>query len=168
MLSTERLTLRVARDTDLDDVHRILSDEQAMRYWSTPPHPDRDTTAKYLAQMLNPTPPVTYFMFELDSTVVGMGGLHQGTEIGYIIRRDHWRKGIAREATEAIIPYLWQITNIDQLTADVDPLNTASTKFLTALGFKETHRAKNTFYINGVWSDSVYFALARPTERTQA
>jgi ribosomal-protein-alanine N-acetyltransferase len=62
----------------------------------------------------------------------------------------------------AIIPHLFEITAHSQLTADADPNNAASVGILKSLGFRETHRAKNTFCIDGVWSDSVYLALPRP------
>lgn len=74
----------------------------------------------------------------------------------------HWRQGIMQEAMRAIIPHLWTVTDHQSLTADADPNNAASVGLLTSLGFTETHRAKNTFCINGVWSDSVYLALQRP------
>jgi ribosomal-protein-alanine N-acetyltransferase len=83
-------------------------------------------------------------------------------EVGFLLHPDYWRQGIASEAMQAIIPYLFKVTAHSELTADADPLNTASVDFLKSLGFQETHRAKNTFCINGVWSDSVYFALPRP------
>ena len=61
-----------------------------------------------------------------------------------------------------IIPYLWRVTEHPELTADADPNNAVSVGLLTALGFRETGRAKNTFNLGGVWSDSVYLALQRP------
>ena len=64
----------------------------------------------------------------------------------------------------AIIPYLFESTDLPVLTADVDPRNEASVALLKALGFDETHREKNTFCIEGEWSDSIYFALPRPGE----
>jgi ribosomal-protein-alanine N-acetyltransferase len=67
------------------------------------------------------------------------------------------------EAMNAIIPYVFEVTDVKGLTADADPRNDASVNLLKSLGFQETHRAKNTFFINGAWSDSVYFALQRPS-----
>jgi ribosomal-protein-alanine N-acetyltransferase len=45
------------------------------------------------------------------------------------------------------------------LTADADPMNAASVATLTSAGFVKTGEAKNTFCVDGVWSDSVYFTL---------
>ena len=77
---------------------------------------------------------------------------------------DHWRKGYVREAFGAIIPDLWKVTDHDALTGDIDPNNAASLTLVKSLGFHETRRAQNTFCIDGVWVDSIYFILPRKPE----
>ncbi len=162
MLSTERLILRAAKPDDLDDLHAIYSDPQAMRYWSTPPHPDRATTQGNLDRMIaSAAKRLVYFVFEHDGRAIGVGGMHIDYEVGFLLHPDFWRQGLVREAMQRIIPYLFDVTDAPALTADVDPRNDASVGLLRALGFTETHRAKNTFCINGEWSDSVYFQLKR-------
>ena len=101
-------------------------------------------------------------MIEKDGRAIGNAGMYRGTEVGFILHPDYWRQGILTEAMGAIIPHLFATTTVAALTADVDPRNAASVALLTGLGFEETHRAKNTFFIEGEWSDSVYFALPRP------
>jgi ribosomal-protein-alanine N-acetyltransferase len=98
----------------------------------------------------------------MDGQVIGNAGNHVENEIGFVLHPNYWRKGIISEAMTAIIPHLWANTDHAELTADADPLNIASVGLLSSLGFTETHRAQNTFCINGVWSDSVYLALQRP------
>lgn len=162
-LVTSRLTLRGPVAADLDDLFAIYGDRDAMRYWSTEPHADKSVTRGMLARMQAAfdTDP-TYFVWDHDGRVIGAGGRHRGDEVGFILHPDYWRKGFGREAMQAIIPYLWDSTSLPRLTADADPRNAASVGLLTALGFRETGRAKNTFCIAGEWSDSVYLALERP------
>lgn len=163
MLKTERLLLRRAKAEDLHDLYAMLSDPRAMAYWSTAPHDTCELTREHLNKMINAPGPLTYFIWERNGKMIGMGGLHRDTEIGFMVHPDHWRHGYAREAMQAIIPNLWATTKTPELMADVDPLNTASMGLLAALGFHETHRAKNTFCIDGKWSDSAYLTLARPS-----
>jgi len=66
------------------------------------------------------------------------------------------------EAMQAILLHIWAVTDVDHVFADADPLNLASVGFLKNLGFTISHTAKNTFCINGMWSDSVYLKLYRP------
>ncbi len=163
MLQTKRLTLRGPQARDLDDMFAIYSDPRAMAYWSTAPHEGRVVTGEMLKRRLAAWPDrETNFQIEMDGRVIGNAGNHVANEVGFILHPDHWRKGIISEAMSAIIPYLWAVTDHADLIADADPLNVASVGILRSLGFRETHRAKNTFCINGRWSDSVYFALKRP------
>ncbi|MEL6960249.1 MAG: GNAT family N-acetyltransferase [Pseudomonadota bacterium] len=163
MLTTDRLILRQARAADAADIHAFMSDPRAMAYWSTPPHPDLATTAAQVERMASAPAPTLYFVWEKDSTVIGMGGMHSGNEVGFMLHPDHWRTGLAREAMTAILGHLWRTTRHDHVHADADPRNAASLRLLASLGFHQTGTAKNTFCIDGVWSDSAYFRLNRPT-----
>lgn len=164
ILTTPRLTLRRATLDDVDPMFAIMSDPRAMRYWSTLPHDTPKTTAKIIRALAKRPAPATYLIIEHDEQVIGMGGMHGHNEVGYIIHADHWRKGFAREAMQAILPFLWEVTRRTYLFADVDPRNTASCGLLTALGFYETHRKERTYCVDGHWSDSVYFRLDRPAD----
>ncbi|MEO1639147.1 MAG: GNAT family N-acetyltransferase [Pseudomonadota bacterium] len=163
VLRTKRLLIRGARQTDLSDLHEIFRDPHAMRYWSTPPHESPDVTQAFLDRLIaSSARRMTYFIIEFSGHAIGTAGMHKDDEVGFLLHPHHWRKGIVTEAMDAIIPYLFEVTDHQQLTADADPRNAASVGLLLSLGFGETHRAKNTFCINGEWSDSVYFALPRP------
>ncbi len=163
MLKTNRLILRAACPADIDDMFAIYSDARAMQFWSTAPHTTKAQTREKLDRIIaQPADKLRYFMIELDGRVIGTAGMHSKDEVGFILHPDFWRMGLVTEAMSAIIPHLFATTDLTQLTADADPNNVASVKCLQSLGFVETGTAKNTFCINGVWSDSVYFALPRP------
>ena len=162
-LTTDRLVLREPRADDLDAMYTLYSDPRAMKYWSTAPHADRSVTKALLDRCIaswQDSP--TYFQITLDDAYIGSAGNHRDNEVGFILHPDHWRKGYVFEAMQAVIPYLFDTTDHSELTAEADPLNAASVGLIRRLGFTDTHREKNTFCINGIWSDSVYFALPRP------
>lgn len=162
-LITARLTLRAPRPGDLDDLHAIYGDGRAMRYWSSLPHGELDTTRAMLDPMIAAfADQPTYFIWDHAGRAIGAGGMHAPWEVGFILHPDHWRNGLAREAMSAIILHLWATTEAPALTADTDPRNAASIGLLAALGFVEAGRARNTFFVGGEWSDSIYLALARP------
>ncbi|MEJ6398714.1 GNAT family N-acetyltransferase [Yoonia sp. 208BN28-4] len=158
MLNTDRLILRGPRDADIDAMFATYSDPVAMRYWSTPPHANRDVTAAdFIRRKADWDANKRNFQIEMDGVWIGNAGMFRDYEVGFMLSRVHWRKGIVSEAMGTIIPYLFDTINVPYMTADADPNNAASCGILRALGFHETHRAKDTFCINGVWSDSVYF-----------
>src|SRR5665213_2309119 len=51
-ITTARLTLRRFRAQDAAAFHLILSDPQAMRYWSTPPHRNIAETEVWIAKTI--------------------------------------------------------------------------------------------------------------------
>ncbi|WP_296424306.1 GNAT family N-acetyltransferase [Yoonia sp.] len=163
ILTTDRLVLRAPMPTDVDAMFAAYSDPRAMRYWSTAPHETATVTQDLLDRCIAwwAIQPVN-FHITINDMYIGSAGNFRGDEIGFMLHPDYWRQGILTEAMQAIIPYLWEVTDHTQLTADADPNNTASVRLLQKLGFHETHRAEKTFVINGVWSDSVYFARYRP------
>jgi [ribosomal protein S5]-alanine N-acetyltransferase len=145
---------------DADDLFAVYGDPEVMRYWSNPAHPDRSETETMLKRRIKASEPVlTYFVIEHQGRAIGCGGVHEGDEIGYILGAAYWRQGLISEALQAMIAYFFDGLGFARLTADADPSNAASVASLLKAGFVQTCEAKNTFCVNGAWSDSVYFTL---------
>jgi ribosomal-protein-alanine N-acetyltransferase len=164
MLRTKRLILRRAQPNDLMDLFTIYSDPRAMRYWSTPPHDSPDRTQENLDRMCAAPDPLVYFVIEMGGHAIGTAGMHFKNEVGFLLHPDYWRQGIVQEAMQAIIPHIWDVTDVAEVSADADPRNKASCHLLKSLGFTHSHSAKDTYCINDVWSDSDYFVLKRPKQ----
>jgi ribosomal-protein-alanine N-acetyltransferase len=158
-LHTARLVLRRARVDDLDAIHQIMADEQIMRYWSTLPHASREETELWLAGMLSEAAGESdEFVLEHDGEVIGKLGAWRLPEIGFYLRRDRWGQGFASEALDGFITYIAS-RGFTYLTADVDPLNTASLNLLKGAGFQETGREAATYIVGDRTCDSVYLRL---------
>jgi RimJ/RimL family protein N-acetyltransferase len=103
------------------------------------------------------------------------GGGGGAGEIGFMLHRAHWRRGLMREAMQALLPYFFRPIDdgglgLEAVTADVDPRNSASLGLLGELGFEVTGREERTIWIDGgpdgdsdggEWVDSVYLRLGR-------
>jgi len=159
VIQTARLRLRPAAQTDLTALHAIMSDAQVMRYWSTPPHSDLETTQLWLASMIGGASGGD-FIVELDGRCIGKAGCWRWPEVGYLLSRDCWGRGYAAEALAAFIAYAFARFT-DHLTADVDPRNAASLRLLARIGFHETARVSKTWLLGDEWCDSVYLRLDR-------
>lgn len=159
---TPRLKLRRARAEDLDDIHAVLSNPEAMRYWSSLPHTDLEQTQMWLESMIA-APPLESddFVIEHLGHVIGKAGCWRLPEIGFILHPDCWGQGLAFEALHPIIERVFARFEIEAIEADVDPRNQGSLRLLARLGFVETRRAARTFKIGEEWCDSVYLALRR-------
>lgn len=160
MIRTERLILRRARPDDLADVHAMLSDPRAMRYWSRPEHEDIAESRDWLERMIAATDADDY-LIEHQGRVIGKAGMWRWPEVGFMIHPDHQGKGLAREAMVAVTDHLFAAHDMPELVAEADPRNAASLKLLARLGFVETGRAERTMQWREEWCDSVYLALPR-------
>jgi ribosomal-protein-alanine N-acetyltransferase len=135
-LVTARLRLRRAAPSDLADLHEILSDPAAMRFWSSPPHRDLERTRGWLADMMADGPPLSDdFVIEHDGRVIGKAGCWRLPEIGFILQPRCWGQGFAAEACAAVIAHVFATYDLAAITADVDPRNGASLRLLGRLGF---------------------------------
>lgn len=160
-IATPRLTLRSARDDDLEPLHAILSDARAMTFWSTPPHASREQTSDWLAAMIAMGPDNPDFVIERNGRVIGKAGFFALPWVGYILHPDHWGQGLAQEAVTAAIDHVFQVPgDHESLRADVDPDNAASIRLLERLGFVRTGFQARTYNVGGVWKDSLFYALS--------
>lgn len=160
-IRTARLRLRKAREDDLDALHAIMSDAEAMRYWSTPPHADVETTRTWLTGMIDlPAEGADDYIVERDGRLIGKLGMWRTPEIGFLLDRAVWGQGYGLEALTAFAARALA-ERTDHLTADVDPANLASLALLQRVGFQETGRATRTWQVGDQWVDSVYLRLDR-------
>ena len=61
---------------------------------------------------------------------------YRGREIGYVLSRDHWGKGIMPEAVNAVIEYLFNELDLDFLTCGYYDFNSQSKRVQEKCGFK--------------------------------
>ena len=163
-IATERLLLRRFRPADAPAMHAILSDPAAMRFWSTPPHAALAQTLDWLARSIAAAEAgeADEFAVLFEGKVVGKTGLWRGNEIGLIFAPAVWGRGIAREATAAVLARADR-RGLERVVADADPRNARVLRLLSGLGFVETGRAAHTVCVAGAWSDSVFLGRIRPS-----
>ena len=58
-------------------------------------------------------------------------------ELGYILRRNSWGRGIATEAAGRLVQFAFEVAEIDPVVAIIDEPNDASRRVLRKLGFEE-------------------------------
>ena len=61
---------------------------------------------------------------------------YYGREIGYVLSKDYWGKGIMPEAVGAVIDYLFNDLNLDFLTCGYYDFNNQSKRVQEKCGFK--------------------------------
>jgi ribosomal-protein-alanine N-acetyltransferase len=79
---------------------------------------------------------------------------HYRAEIGYMLHPDHWRKGIMKEAINAVVDYGFAILGLHSIEALLNPENIGSSSVLESSGFVKEGHIKENFYFNGKFSDT--------------
>lgn len=89
---------------------------------------------------------IQYFpIFERESgKMIGCCGLRpfeerqDALEIGFHLKKEFWRQGLASEAANAVISYAFETLQVKELHAGHNPKNLASAALLKKLGFQYT------------------------------
>lgn len=143
-----------------------------MRYWSTAHHSTLAQTQAWLAKMTaSPQNGVTDFIISHNAIAIGKIGIWSpnlathvpGGEIGFLLAKEHHRKGFMTEALGALLPYFVNQLGLERITADVDPGNDASIELLMKFGFRIIGRRENTFQIGNQWMNSLDLELWVPS-----
>lgn len=92
-------------------------------------------------------------------------GPSQAGTLGYWIAQPFARRGLMREAIEAIQTYAFTEIGLGRIEAGTLPENTPSRKLLERSGFKYEGVAQAYLQINGRWRDHVLYASLRADRR---
>lgn len=171
ILTTERLRLRPMTVDDAEALFPTLSDAELMTWWSSAPHTSVDETRAYLGLRLDRGDWRCWAIAlgGVDTAIgwVAAGERRQGgvTELGYILAREYWGGGIAREAISAVIDRLFA-EGQRRVFADTDPENAASIALLERLGFRREGLLRGEWETHIGVRDSVILGLLRDEWRS--
>ncbi|NQE32534.1 GNAT family N-acetyltransferase [Microcoleus asticus] len=163
-IETARLYLRQFTPEDLDELYRIYSDAEIMKYLTGVK--TKEETAIAIHTMLQRWEQNNFGMWALvhkiDRKLIGRCGLAfldktPEVELGYAIDKVYWNQGLATEASFASLNYGFQILNLDRIVAIARPENIASQRVIQKVGMKYE---KNARYYE---TDVLYYSISRET-----
>jgi len=168
-LETPRLELRELRESDFAAVHRYASDPEVTRFMGWGPN-DEAATRAFLAEAVaassSPHTRCEVAVVERASgEVIGSCGayarrdpVHREWEIGYVLARPFWGRGLGSEAVGALVALAEGALGAHRLYATVDPANAASAALLRRLGFRLEGLQRADTFVRGAWRDSLVYA----------
>jgi ribosomal-protein-alanine N-acetyltransferase len=163
-LTTARLVLRQLREDDAAALFPVLSDPEVMIWWSSGPHASLAETDDYVKG--NAAEGQGFDCWAItagDDVALGWVILIDGKpdvkEIGYILRRDQWGQGMAREAVSRVIDHGFEDLNLRRIFADTDPENAGSISLIQRLGFQYEGRLRGEWKTHIGVRDSLIFGL---------
>ena len=147
-LESERLILRPFQESDLKDFYEYASVEGVgeMAGWSH--HKSIEETKKILDMFIEGDHDFAIVLKENGKLVgsvgvkeYGMEGAlseffdYRGCELGFVLSKDYWGRGIMPEAVRAVIDYLFGVLDLDFITSGYYDYNVQSKRVQEKCGF---------------------------------
>ena len=174
VLKTDRLTLRPFRESDLMDLYEYAKVDGVGQMAGWLPHKNPDESRKILDMFIREK---KTFALEHQGKVIGSLGIEfynekdypefadlLGREIGYVLARDNWGRGLMPEAVNAVIRYLFETENLDFLICGHFERNGRSRRVIEKCGFRYSRTVDfKTEY--GTWDKSMEYILYHPKHK---
>ena len=162
--TTARLRLRPLEPRDAKALHACYGDPEAMRFWDSAPSRD---VAETKARIGRNTPRfAAWAILSKDGKrFLGMVNYHhrhashRRLEVGYILARPHWRKGLMHEAMTAFLGYCFGALANHRVEALIEPGNAASRGLVEKLGFAAEGLLRDRLCVEGKYRSVLIYAL---------
>lgn len=145
ILETERLLLRPLAVSDAEHIFSCwASDPVATKYMTWDTHTDVTMTKEWLGMEETAIPDKNHFVWGFvlkdENILIGSGGItfrsgDNHHELGYIIAKPYWNRGLVSEAVAAMISFIKEKTDIRVIHAKHAVDNTASGRIIEKNGF---------------------------------
>ena len=168
-LSTPRLVIREVRHADLDDLFEVNGDHEVTRFLPYAAWQSRDDGVAWLTRMTSLVERGNARQLVVvrndDDKVIGtllLFNFDPGSarlELGYVLGRAHWGRGLMREALQSVCAYAFGSLGIRRLEAEVHSSNVASIRLLRSLGFVHEGTLRKRWAAKGAAYDTDMYGL---------
>lgn len=148
-IETERLVLRPFIESDLDDFYEYASVEGVGEMAGWHHHESIEKSQEILDIFIDEDKTFAICLKE-NGKVIGSLGIekysleekltefdgYRGREIGFVLSKDYWGRGLIPEAVRAVVDYLFKDLDFDFLLCGYYNFNTQSKKVQEKCGFK--------------------------------
>lgn len=152
-IETERLILRPFQESDLDDFYEYASVDGVGEMAGWRHHENHEKSKEILDSFIREDKTFAICL-KHNNKVIGSLGVekygmedklteffdYKGRELGYVLSRDYWGRGIMAEAVMAVIDYLFHDLDMDFLTCGYYLFNSQSKRVQEKCGFKPYRR----------------------------
>ncbi|MCE5176941.1 MAG: GNAT family protein [Caldisericales bacterium] len=170
-LETDRLVLRMLSVNDAFDMYEYARDSEVCKYvtWNT--HESVEDSMTYLSLVEKRYQLGEYFDWGVTlketGKLIGTCGFvdinkaSSRGEIGYVLSRTHWGKGLMSEAVRRVCSHGFEFMELNRIEARVFPENTRSQGVLKKLGFQYEGTLHQQQLIKGKYQDLMMFSMLK-------
>ena len=177
-LETERLLLRKMRLDDARAMFAYASDPEVTRYVLFETHRSIEDSEAFLRLAVEGYERGDFggwgVVLKDSGAFVGTCGVdygyapeHARAELGYVLSREHWGKGLIPEAVRAVIRFGFGRMELNRIQARCMAENTASARVMEKAGMTYEGTLREYQLIKGAYRDMKFYSILR-RERRQA
>lgn len=157
--ASERLGFRNWNLTDIDEMHKINSDEKVMEFF--PKIQTKAQTKEFIERMINQFQEKGFCYFAVDklenNEFIGFIGLSEQTyeadftpcvDIGWRIKRSEWGKGFASEGAKKCLSYALNELKLENVYSIAPKINIKSVHIMTKIGLKKQYEFEHSLLTN--------------------
>ena len=171
VLETTRLVLRPFVVGDANAMFKYASDPETTKFMRFSPHKSVQETTELLTMWEEEAKQPTFYNWAVVckecNEVIGSIGMvdvkefHSQAEVGYIIRKDHWKKGLMTECLQRVIQFCFEELNFNRLEACHSIENPPSGRVMEKAGMKREGVKRQYFPTDHGYVDSIMYAITR-------
>lgn len=146
-IETERLILRPWLESDLHDFFEYASVDGVGEKAGWNHHESMEESQRILGFFIKGKKTLALELKESGKVIgslgleprdedAGLGSRLQGREIGYVLSKDYWGRGLMPEAVQAVIEYCFEVLGFDYLTCGHFNHNDRSRRVVEKCGFR--------------------------------
>lgn len=170
-LETERLILRKVTENDVTSMYEYGNDPEVSKYVTWERHLTLSDTEDYLNFVLENYQEGRLapwaIEYKADGKMIGTIDFvqwkpsHQVAEIGYVLHREYWGKGIMTEAANRVIQFGFEHMDLVRIQAVCLPENTGSFRVMEKAGLTYEGTLKKARKIKGKNQDIKMYAIVK-------
>jgi [ribosomal protein S5]-alanine N-acetyltransferase len=171
ILRTDRLILRQVTKEDASSLLKYLSNKDVMKHIGLEPFKSIDDALDEISWYQSIFEKKTGIRWGItlkdQGGVIGSCGFlnlvskHYRSEVGIELSKEHWGKGIASEALEAVIKYGFEQMNLQRIEALIEPPNLPSQKLVQRQGFIREGLLRSYEFTVGKFDDLYMYSLLK-------
>lgn len=162
-LETERLILRRMKPSDLADVFDYAKRSEVSEFLLWYPHDELAFTRRYLKIVDTKYKRGEFYDWAVvnkaDGKMIGTAGFtrfdifNNTGEIGYVLNSEYWGRGLAAEASRAVITFGFEVLGLRRIEAKYMTENTSSRRVAEKCGMSEEGILRESVYAKGKYVD---------------
>jgi RimJ/RimL family protein N-acetyltransferase len=143
VVETERLVLRGFTPADVDPFSTIVADPEVVRYIDDGDPIDYEQCWRGIALFIGHWTLRGYGWWAVEERATGMFlgriGLYcpegwPGIEVGWLLRREAWGRGLATEGARAALQFAFDVVGVEHIISLIDPRNERSISVARKIG----------------------------------